>query len=247
MGEDILGRRGKGSNTHEDVQAVLLQWTIRLQCLRRIHYLNMLASEANAIFNCLPPFYTIPQQLAALHEAPYFQPYIPFELVLLQAVLPAYLRGDRHIVLQHLQEISYGCKLEYQRTQDAVWLTRLDTTAMAVVNILYTIGELQQAVCLLQTLVEHRQDVQYSADLCMLALDIGNLATAETMIGKLKAMDAPADIRNSLNIAKLLCEGQWALAEEEARAWASSSGSSVTARVSLAACCLYTEKVQEVK
>jgi hypothetical protein len=249
IGDEILEQRGSRNNSLQDVEAVLSKWTIRLQCIRRLQRLHVLASEATALFGSLPPQYTLPQHLKGHTDAPVFETYIPFDLVLMQAVLPAYLRGDQHIVLQHLQEIAYGCKLEYRRSHDAVWITRLQTTAMAIVNILYAIGEAQQATDLLQSLAHQqpKQDARQLGDLCMLALDIGDMKTAESLLEKLRIVSQASDEYKSLEVAKLLCDGQWATAEETARAWTTSASTSITARVNLAACCMYTEKIEEVR
>lgn len=248
IGDEILERRGSRNNSLQDVEAVLSKWTIRLQCLRRLQRLHVLASEATALFGSLPPLYTLPQHPKTHIDAPIFETYIPFELILLQAVLPTYLRGDQHMVLQHLQEIAYACKLEYRRTHDAVWVKRLQTTAMAIVNVLYAIGEAQQAMDLLQSLAQQqqKQDAQQLGDLCMLALDIGDMNTAESLLKKLRDVSQTSEECQSLEVAKLLCEGQWSSAEEAARTWSTSASSSITAKVNLAACCMYTDTVEEV-
>lgn len=244
MADDILNRRGTRENTLEDIQAVLSQWTIRLQCLRRLHHLRMLASEASALFGSLPPSFTMPPHTNP--ETPFFESLMPFDLIVLQAVVPVYLRGDQHLVLQHLQEISYGCKLEYRRTQDPVWVTRLRNTAIAIINILYSIGDVQQALALLRSLAEQEPTPERLADLCMLFLEMGDLQEADAVLERLNTLDGASHPSLSLQVARLLCEGQWAAAEDLARTGIKSDSTSIAAKVSLAACCLYTEKTQEV-
>lgn len=249
MAEEILVRQGTQNNTLQDIEAVLSRWTVRLQCLRRLQRLQGLASEANALFSSLPQLYTLPLHTGQQQSEAIFETYIPFDLILLQAVLPAYLRGDQFIVLRHLQEIAYGCKLEYRRTREVHWITKLHTTGIAMVNVLYALGETRQAVDLLSSLVEQnkRQDVQLLSALGRLAMDIGDMRTADSVIVELKSLDEGSDEYKSLRIAKLLCDGDWNQAEQTARAWSNSTrGSSTLAKANLAACCMYSERVQEV-
>ncbi|KAK9895351.1 hypothetical protein P389DRAFT_211952 [Cystobasidium minutum MCA 4210] len=243
MADQITSRRGVRDATLEDIEAVLSDWCIRLQCLRRLQHLRLLASEAHALFTSLPPSYTIPASSVA--GTPFFEPFMPFDLILLQAVIPIYLRGDHYLVLQHLQEISYGCKLEYRRTQDAIWITRLRSTAVAIVNVLYSIGELQQALDLLGSLAKHEDSPERLADLCMLALEMGDVGAADTILERLRSSKGASQSTETLQIARLLCDGQWAKAEEGARAKVQSDSTDVTAKVNLATCYLYTEKTQE--
>lgn len=247
MAEEILDVRGTRSNTLQDVEAVLSKWAIRLQCLRRLQRLNMLVSEANALFGTLPQLYTLPSHVAGQSEEPIFESYIPFNLVLLQAVLPTYLNDDQYVVLTHLQEISWGCKLEYRRTRASHWVTRLRTTAIAMVNVLYTLGETRQAMDLLHSIAEAGQgkDTTMISAVCMLAMTIGDMQLANSILDQLKSVDETSDEYKSMEVAKLLCDGEYKAAEETARGWFMSSDNNRHAKVTLSACCLYSEKVQE--
>lgn len=243
-----MTRQNTKDNTLQDIEAVLVKWTIRLQCLRRLQRLHILASEANALFSSLPQLYTLPLHSAQQQNEAIFETYIPFDLILLQAVLPAYLRGDQYIVLNRLQEIAYGCKLEYRRTRESHWITKLQTTGMAMVNVLYALGESRQAADLLRSLVEQNKerDAQLLGALCMLAMDIGDIQTADSVIAELKNLDGGSDECKSLEVARLLCNGSWNEAQQAARSWSTSKAESRLAKSNLAACCMYCDRVQEV-
>lgn len=206
----------------------------------------MLASEASALFSELPPLYTMPEYPTPHPNSPFFESFVPFELVFLWAVLPIYLRGDQHLVLQHLQEISYGCKLEYRRSGDTIWISRLRCTAIAIANVLYSMGELQHSLALLQMLSKREEGSQLLPAVCMLALEMGDIASADAAVTNMKETEGLATQAQALEIAKLLCEGQWVAAEEAARNNAEISETSARSKINLAVCCLYTAKTQEV-
>lgn len=242
-----MSRRTIQAPSNEDIYAVLSLWALRLTCLRRIHHFSILASEANALFSQLPPCFDLPGTPSSHANYPVFDVRIPFDITLLKAALPSYLGGDLYLALQSLQEIAYACKLEFRRTQDSVWLDRLQVTALAIASVLIQLREIQQAVDLLEELFEATEDPQFLQALCLAALELGDLRTSEQVISKLESINSnkPVDV-STLRLMQKLCQGQWKEAEAFARSNLEDVKGDYTRRVNLAVCCMYTGQVQEV-
>jgi tetratricopeptide (TPR) repeat protein len=210
-----------------------------------LHLHSILVSEANGLFTQLPPSYNI---IEAQHQPNnlFFQAFIPFELILLRVTLPVYLRGDLYLVLQQLQETAYGCRLEYQRTGNSAWIANLRATAVSMVNVLYRLQELEQAMALLRQIADDSGKPQTLVDLCLLALDMGDIDTATSFLDKIRDTPDSSIILSTLEVARLLCDGQFKEAEVLARSNREQTRDDLISKANLAACCMYNGKVQEV-
>lgn len=154
----VISHDSEGADA-QSIHRILQLWVVRIQCLRKLAgpgAKGILAHETDNLLECLPPFYPNPIPPYNAKER-FFNSFIPFELILTYALLPVHLFAegpplDGHLVLQRLQDILVGCKHEYWRTQDGIWVERIRRVGICMANVLVRMQEWEQATSVLQGL-----------------------------------------------------------------------------------------------
>jgi hypothetical protein len=180
--------------------------------------MSILANESSALISYLPPFYPAKPLPPYNRKEIFFNTFVPFELILFYAILPMHLGGDRHAIVEELQDIIQGCKREYFRSQADVWKGRMEETGLAMAGVLVEMNEVALAAELLMDLAKQQESTQAYRAAFLVYLEMGLVKEAEAVLQILKDRGiAEADIL-PLEAIYMLAIGDVTAAEGKAKA-----------------------------
>lgn len=118
-------------------------WSLRLQCLLRLHLIDHLTTELSALFALLPPStYLAFAPPPPSPETPRFHPAVPFELHVLLASLHG-LRGERERTVESLAAVLRSVKEEMwaagrrgEEGLERVWRERAERVGALLTSVL---------------------------------------------------------------------------------------------------------------
>jgi hypothetical protein len=169
------------SNGASNFQMVLEMWYYRILSLVKMRALGQAKEELDKLGDLKQDCYFInPERLYA----------VPFELAILQALLPSMLSKDSTLEsIENLYLLIHFCRREYKRSKDKAWLSRERHCFVYIANCLVDLKEYVRAAAILHDLhsVEPQNHRLLSA-LARVELLLGNITKSKAYFNQVEKL-----------------------------------------------------------
>ncbi|ORY64733.1 hypothetical protein BCR35DRAFT_308627 [Leucosporidium creatinivorum] len=241
----------------EQTSYLLSLWSLRLQCLLRLHLIEHLTTELSALFALLPPStYLAFAPPPPSPESPRFHPAVPFELHILLASLHG-LRGERErtveslaAVLRSIKEEMWAAKRkgEEGEREEKAWRERAERVGGILMSVLTDLRAAPSATTLISSSSSYATSPSLLQALTRLHVSTGDLDSLSVSSAALEALPSPEGpsriVRKARALAKV-ARGEWADAEADWRALVEEDKEDAEAVNNLSVVLLFSSKLSE--